>query len=48
MRLYYKASYVCENKKKKIDMIENQSHWKDGMRQHNIFRSIRKEEMERS
>lgn len=32
----------------KIDMIENQNHWKDAMREHNIFGSIRKGEMERS
>lgn len=48
MRLYYKASYAHGNKKYKFDMIENQNHWKDGMREHNIFGSIRKEQMERS
>lgn len=35
-------------KKYKFDRIENQNQWKDGMREHNIFGSIGKEEIERS
>lgn len=34
-------------KKYKFDTTEKH-HWKDGMREHNIFGSVRKEEMERS
>lgn len=39
---------LVRTNKCKFDMMENQNHWKDSMRDHNAFRSIGKEEIEKN